>query len=83
MGGIISAVIDGVLSAAFNFISSLIEKRRLVQEGKEQQHSADLQASVQEGQDAAKTTEQVNASTDSQLDDGLERVRRDAASGNG
>lgn len=74
---------DDVISGIFNLISGEIQKRGLILKGQQMQHSADLQASVQEGTDAAKTTEQVNASTDSQLDTGLERVRRDAASGNG
>lgn len=83
MGGIISDIVDGIVSAAFNWLSSIMEKRGLIQQGRQQQHSDDLQSSVQEGQDAAKTTETVRADSDSQLNAGLEQLRRDAASGNG
>lgn len=45
MGTIISAIIDGALTAALNFIQSIIEKRALVRQGQAQQAAAETSAS--------------------------------------
>lgn len=82
MGSIVSLVIDGILKAAFSFLTDLMTKRGLIQQGREQQHSDDLQASVDEGKDAAKTQETVRTMDDIAVDDALERLRRPSTSAN-
>jgi len=78
MGTIVSAIVDGILQSVFGWISSVMEKRGLIQQGREAQHSDDLQASVTEAKSAAKTSETVDAMPDAELDAALERVQHPA-----
>jgi hypothetical protein len=78
---IIKSLSDSLLASVFKFIQDEMQKRALVAQGRAEQHTADLAASVKEGRDAAATDESVRALDDSQLDAGLEQVRRNAAAG--
>lgn len=41
MGTIISAIVNGALTAVFGFLSSIMEKRGLVRQGQQQQAAAE------------------------------------------
>lgn len=81
MGTIISAIVDGILKSAFGWLSSIMEKRQLLQQGREQQHSDDLSASVKEAKDAAQIRETVQTSDISAIDTDLERLRHSPTAG--
>lgn len=75
MGTIVSAIVDGVLKAAFGYLTQIMEKRGLIQQGRNAQHSDDLQASVNEAKDAVKTQETVKTMDDPAVDAQLEQLR--------
>lgn len=72
---IISAVIDGVLSAAVKWLQYIQQRREDVQHGKEQQHTADVEATVSEAKDNAEIREQVQAEPVSAAADDIDRLR--------
>lgn len=78
---IISALSDSLLKAAFGWITSELEKRNLIAQGKAQQYTADLQATAKEATDATQIRSQVQSEPDSALDADLERLRQPPASG--
>lgn len=80
-GTIISSVIDGILSAAVKWLRAMQQRREDVQKGRQEQHTADVEATVKEATDNAKIREQVEAGTVDAAADDLDRLRRNAASG--
>lgn len=71
----IKALSDSFIQAIFGLIQQEMHDRGLIQQGREQQHSDDLTATVQEAKDAAQIREQVQAMPDSALNDDLNRLR--------
>ncbi len=72
---LISAFTDSLLKQAFALLSQELEKRQLIAAGKSEQYAADLRASVEQAKDAAVIREQVQASSDADLDAALNGVR--------
>lgn len=66
---------DDLVKAIFGLIQSEMHDRGLIQQGREQQHADDLQASVTEAQHATQIRESVAGDSDAQLDAGLNAVR--------
>lgn len=79
MGGILGDIADAVVKGLFGLLTSYMEKRGLLQQGRELQKQADLQSSVQEGKDASKIDESVSRDSDKQLNDALEQLRNTPA----
>lgn len=73
---IVPALADSALKALFSFVSSELEKRNLIAQGKAQQYTADLQATVREATDATQIRDQVQSEPVSALDVDLEQLRR-------
>lgn len=78
---IVKALSDSLLSAALKLLQDEMAKRQLVSQGRLEQHTADLENSLKDAKDAAKTDEGVRALDDAGLDAGLERMRQSAAGG--
>lgn len=72
---LIGDIIDGVLKYAFGLLSTYLESRGLIEQGKAQQYQSDLQTTVTKATDAAKVTNQVAAESDSAVSADLERLR--------
>lgn len=79
LGIIVKALSDSILTALFNFIQAEMHDRRLIAQGRQDQHVDDLQASVNQARQAAVTDEKVVSLSDRQLDDTLRIVRRSAS----
>lgn len=78
---LLGALFDSIVKGAFAFFSAQMEKRGLIQQGREQQHTADLEATVKDSTDAAKIKDHVEALPDSSVDVALEQLRESTASG--
>lgn len=78
---LISGAIDGILKFAFGWLSSLLEKRQLIAQGKAQQYTSDLQATVKGATDATQVKNQVNSEPISAVDTDLEQLRQRPTSG--
>lgn len=72
---ILKALGDSLLSSLFNFIQQEMRDRGLIQQGAEQQHVRDLEATITESKDANAVEEQVARDNDAQLDSALETIR--------
>jgi len=79
-GSILSAIVDGLLSAAIRWLQGIQQRREDRQAGKMEQHTADVEATVKEATDNAKVRENVQAESDAQLNDDLNRLRNANAS---
>lgn len=78
---IIKALSDSLLQALFGFIQSEMRDRGLIQQGREQQHAADLESTVKEARDAAKIHQDIEAKPIGDVDADLQRLRDAAAHG--
>lgn len=72
---IFSGIIDGALQAAFDFISSIMEKRSLVKQGQAQQAAAETAKAAQ----AQANMAQAEADAPKTPDQALDRLRNGSA----
>ncbi len=75
MGPIFTAILNSALQMAYKALSDYMEKRGLIQQGREAQRRDDLESTVKEARDAAAIREAVQASPDSVLDAELNSLR--------
>ncbi len=75
MGSIISALVDGALSAVLNFIQSIMEKRALVKQGQQQQAAAE----TSKAETAQAAMAQALADAPETKDAALQRLREGSA----
>lgn len=77
---LLGTLIDSIVKGLFGYLSGVMEKRGLIQQGISQQHTIDLEATVKEATDAATIKDQVQAEPDSAVADDLQRLRDPASS---
>lgn len=71
MGSIISAIVNGALTAVFGWISSIMEKRGLVRQGQQQQAAAETATAEQ----AQARMAQAEADAPQSKDEALARLK--------
>lgn len=81
MGAIVSAIIDGAFKALFGWISSIMERRGLIAQGRAAQYTDDLNATVKANMDAAQVRNDVAKSSDASVDDYLRGLRDNSTAG--
>lgn len=76
---VLGSVADSFLTQVFGLLKDEMNRRNLLEQGREQQHAADLEKTVTQAKEAASIDESVRALDDAGLDAGLERMRNASA----